>query len=167
VKCDRCGAPTHVEYTKDQPHLFRVQRTRLCFNGHRLKTFELHSKAASGLSPGRLKKYTDAALKRVALYQRDLKLLLARRAGASLKTLADSFSMLWTASGEIVEASEMLALVDKAVENFKEGLLAVGSLKRLNKAQREALARAYSPIVNLPAVLRDLPAGRNRGSLPP
>lgn len=66
-----------------------------------------------------------------------------------------------------MEADDMLAKVDAVVEQFKLDLLKVGELKRLNRKQREALSKAYSPIVNLPAVLRELPTGRNRGSMTP
>ena len=57
---------------------------------------------------------------------------------------------------------EELAQIDAVVEDFKSRLFKVGPLKRASKAQRQTLAEAYSPILNLPAMLRGLDP---RGSL--
>lgn len=49
---------------------------------------------------------------------------------------------------------EVLAQIDAVVEDFKSKLFKVGPLRRINNTQRRALAEAYSPILNLPAMLR-------------
>lgn len=49
---------------------------------------------------------------------------------------------------------EVLAQIDAVVEDFKSKLFKVGPLRRINNTQRQALAEAYSLILNLPAILR-------------
>lgn len=49
---------------------------------------------------------------------------------------------------------EELAQVDSAINAYKAALLKVGSLKRLNKTQREQLAQAHSIVFGMLAQLR-------------
>lgn len=49
---------------------------------------------------------------------------------------------------------EELAQIDAVVEDFKSKLFKVGPLRRINNTQRQALAEAYSLVLNLPAMLR-------------
>lgn len=72
MRCSKCGAASHVEYTYDQPEHFRIRRRRRCHNNHGFVTFEIHAGVFGLLG----RHYVEAAVrginKRVAIYKKHL-----------------------------------------------------------------------------------------------
>jgi len=78
MRCHKCGAASRVTYTTEQPELFRTKRRRICDNGHRFNTYEVHQSIVLAVGHVKLASRVKGFKKSVGLYARDLRLWQAR-----------------------------------------------------------------------------------------
>ena len=77
MRCHKCGAASRVTYTTEQPELFRTKRRRICDNGHRFNTYEVHTQVITAAGRVKVAQLATEAARRVEKYARDLRVWLA------------------------------------------------------------------------------------------
>lgn len=91
MNCPRCGAPSNVLETRQNKRAMTTTRGRVCFNNHRFKTIEVHEPVYCSAKQ-RNATFVQTALKRIALYKRDVQ--IAKNLGAvGWEHLADKFQI--------------------------------------------------------------------------
>lgn len=94
MRCSKCGAASRVLYTRELDDQFMTRRRRECDNHHRFNTYEVHPQVARKSGPQELRRIVATFKGRVGLYQRDLRVWLARVVhGNSLKDVAAAFGL--------------------------------------------------------------------------
>lgn len=78
MRCNRCGAASRVTYTTEQPEQFRTKRRRICDNGHRFTTYEVHESIVLAVGKVKLASRVRGYLKNAEQYARDLRIWQAR-----------------------------------------------------------------------------------------
>lgn len=97
MRCGKCGASSRVLYTTELGGQFMTRRRRECDNLHRFNTYEVHTQVMRKTGHQELSRIVATLKGRVALYQRDLRVWLARVVhGNSRRDVAKAFGLKGT-----------------------------------------------------------------------
>lgn len=93
MRCAKCGAPSTVKETRESPVLFLIKRRRLCYNGHKFSTYEVHSHAFSAIGSSKIERMAEQARLRVERFARHLRIWRASKT-ESFTSLSIRFGMV-------------------------------------------------------------------------
>lgn len=94
MKCPECATETSVLETRETASGYIMTRTRICFNGHRFKTFEVDGSLADTIAkyaarPSRIAGFS----RRASLFQRNQSILAKLRSGEKHAVLAEEYGV--------------------------------------------------------------------------
>ena len=91
MNCPHCGAWSTVYETREAP-LLMLRRGRLCANGHKFKTYEMHA-AAMCSAKQRATAFAATVKARIALWQRNTEMRKLHKAGTHWSELARKYKL--------------------------------------------------------------------------